>query len=290
MNTASLIRRSRLAHLCVGSLALLLVSCGTTVPVSVDVPPAVELSRGVRLNISTNKNRSIQMPVGYIADAHRAAINAAEQVEAMGCFRVTDVNSCDFSLEYCVQEISGERVFSTILYPSEVYGGVYGRSNVATAARNFSDSSAYSEYLRPFRNRNAEIFANDGLRLILPYSIKIKDFSVSAGSDNPELKQAVELCRKGDWATGEKHIAAALAAHPQDPEAHFMRGLLAIQQRDFDSADRFFSEADKIDHSSKYTKAKKMLANIRDFHNRAIRYKESLGIPRLIKAYGSEEF
>lgn len=278
---------SSLIRACIAVLAVVAASsCDTIVPITVDMPALQTVAPGSKIACS-GTGKSI-----WKKDTIRAASAAQQLIAKYGCFiPVESTDSCDYSLEFSWMEENNRPVFFTSLYSYGTPGRdvftsydmrAYYRHERSLEPLELLVMSAATEekFIRLFAKSNVAAWAHEGLNILYPHLSTQEVFTVApfAGS---EVKAAAESCIAGNWDKAEQQALAAVVADPNSGEAYNLLGIIALQKRQFDRAEGYFKQADRVDPSEKYIEALKLAMDIRALAERAYADLRRLGLSQI---------
>lgn len=248
------------------TFSLLLCSCGIQVQLQRLEPSQVNLRQGTSLRVCPLHHR---YESDRLADAlyDRLAAtrfytlggnSATLFIERAHVYQDRYINhTCDGKHHHCN---CSETVKTTLdaTVQLEYHGQILYR-------RSLSDTS-YSEYAD--YGDVADEIVDDLVPRTVTYSVYIKP-----QDGNDMLERAAHACKRGDWRGGRTLAESSLQTNPNDPEAYYLLGIIARNDRDFSASDNYFQQAAALNPSSRYTGA------IRD--NAQIYSKESLARQQL---------
>ena len=87
-----------------------------------------------------------------------------------------------------------------------------------------------------------------------PHRLIYKE-SVHAPAGNPYFEQAVECCRGDMWQHAAHLADQAVNLTPDEPETHYLQGLILRQLRNYEASDAAFRKAQLLKQDARYTEA-----------------------------------
>ncbi len=240
-----------------GAAALLLSACGVQIQMTTLKPAEIDLGRGAPLTVQdcSRNSESSQLAQAFrqqIAnDGFYAQYDGSTQLELHNV-SVENVSSSGHSprqdgrgkkskkehrptpgLHGVVVVMNGGKQIYRRDYTQSVYAGTDGRPDMAVACAEFA--AEIMDDLTPVKEVYYEYIEPD--------------------DTNPALEQAAKACSVGNWSIGKELVKNALRQNPNCAEAYYLLGLIARNDRDFQTSDNYFYRANALNSQSKYTDA-----------------------------------
>lgn len=226
-------------------LSLILTSCGTQIQLTCVAPSCVGLKKGTSLEI-------LAADTGISGEIRNTL---TQELQQGGFYRF--IPSADYQLSITETDET-TRITPGVGIIVDFY--VDEETELATRITLRKRNDAAYGYSRDYKV-TTDGFHGDITELcheiasdLQPHRI-IYTEKVYAPSGNSHVAQAVRYCQGGAWQLAAKSAQKAAQESPDEPEVHYLQGLIERQLEHFDTAEACFLNASKLNPDARYTEA-----------------------------------
>lgn len=241
----------------VGVAALLLSACGVQIQMTTLQPAEIDLGRGAPLTVqdcshNRESSRLVQAFRRQIAnDGFYAQYDGNTQLELHNVY-VENVPSRGHHPRH---DERGKKSKKEHRPTPRLHGVVVVMNGGRQIYRRDYTQSVYTDIDgRPDMTDACEEFAEEIMGDLTPRK-KVYYEYIEPDETNPALEQAAKACSVGNWSIGKELVDNALHQNPNCAEAYYLLGLIARNDRDFQTSDNYFYRANALNSQSKYTDA-----------------------------------
>ena len=225
-----------------------LCSCGVQIQMETAVPAEVNLGKGTIITIPLASGTSD-------TDEHEWGLNAAMQdaIVSDGYYKLEE---CPHpALNYVMMDVSDYMINRKEHYADftsrVVVRNKYGQCLYNTTWDTYVNRDSNGKY--DWNSAYREVASSTMLELT-PHRMTYYE-RVSGDDENPCVELGASHCAIGEWAKGRSYAEESIKNNPNDPEAHYLMGLIERYYKNYQNSTACFEKAYSIDPKSKYRKA-----------------------------------
>lgn len=226
------------------AMAGLLSSCAVQIQMSCAVPSRVGLQKGASLEIRAEDSTTSKEIQDSLIQELQQGLFYTFSPDADYLLRISETREYTWSKGGSSEDEflqDNETELTTRITLSSKSDSVYGYSQkYNVTAEEYSDT--------------VEAICHDIARDLQPHRI-IYTEKLDAPDGNPAFEQAADYCKAGMWQHAARAAEQAVILTPDEPEAHYLQGLIQRQLENYDAANTCFHKASQLKPDTRYTEA-----------------------------------
>lgn len=226
-----------------------LPSCGVGIPMEYNVPGKISLKKGSKIGF--------HRPSGENMATREITWALSDTMGRDGYYKPANVYHGGCSADIWVRATETEKYYQGQLSYVQVNADVVvDNGNRRVYSRSFSRSAYPSDASSSGINYESPAYsiARTVIRDLRPHSVSYTE-RVRGNDENPYIEKGARECAAGNWSTGRAYALKAIETNPADAEAYFLMGLIERNAHNFKKSSEYFSKANAIKPSGKYTAA-----------------------------------